>query len=1034
MPLDPAQRERLREDLRGLVRGELLFDDLSRNLYSTDASIFRVEPLGVVAPCVEEDVQALVRYAGEQGIPLIARGAGTGLAGEALGGGIVLDLSQHFRQILEIGADTVRVQPGVVLNTLNSKLAEVGRRFAPDPASAATCTIGGMLATDASGSRLLKFGYTRDHVQSCRIVLDNGEAVAAGCERLDATPEPTSRFGKILQDTAKLLHEHRDSIRSAQPRTPYNRCGYHLTDVLEDGVLNLPRLLVGSEGTLALFTEATLKTIPLPGGRSVVMFGFAGLDLALKAVPLALAHGPVSCDLLDRRLVSLARMSSAETAPLLTDATEAVLLLQFEADHPTEARLRANQVIEQIHRKESLSVRAQAAWETHGMEQLWSLRDHALPSLYSLGYGPRPIALIEDIGVPPDSLGVFLTRAQEILQKQEITASFLVHAGTGQIHMRPFVDLRNPADQAKLFGLAEAVFTLTLEMGGTVSTQHGTGLARTPWVARQYGPLFSVFRELKAIFDPKNIFNPDKIVAAEPHHVWWPLREPAAGTTPTPPAAPSEVNGAPVPAKSEGPFLVWCAEEIQQQVAACNGCGDCRVEAPPRRMCPMFRVTHAEAATPRAKASLLRQVLADPDPKRLGADDVREVADLCINCKMCAAECPAHVNIPKLMLEAKAAHCAEHGLDRTDMILARTEGFAAIGSRFSLLVNPLLESRAGRWLLERMFGISRHRLLPHFAYRSFMRIAANRGWTRKTGVRSQESGARSQESGVRSQWSGSEEKQLDGSPRSKLTPDSRLRTTAKVAYFVDVYANYNDPSIGEATVSVLRHNGVDVFVPPGQRACGMAALSHGDVEAAREIAQQNLRVFGDLAREGYRILCSEPTAALMLKQDYLNILDDPDARLVSEQTVELTAFLEELCDQRRFKTDFDPLNISVGYHIPCHLKALGQPPAGPRLLALIPQLRVHTIDVSCSGMAGTFGLNRRNYFDSLEAGRPMLEELRRPRILFGASECSACRMQMQEGSLKRALHPVQYLALAYGLMPELAQTLRTPLSRRKYLL
>src|SRR5262249_1191880 len=355
----------------------------------------------------------------------------------------------------------------------------------------------------------------------------------------------------------------------------------------------------------------------------------------------------------------------------------------------------------------------------------------ALPSLYSLGYGPRPIALIEDIGVPPDSLAEFLTRCQDLLQKLETTASFLAHAGTGQVHIRPFIDLRNSADLAKLWHLAEAVFTLTLEMGGTISTQHGTGLARTPWVARQFGSVFPVFRELKAIFDPRNIFNPGKIVSEEPHHVWWPLRENPREKPFLEMAESSAAGGGIGRAKEDcGPFLAWQAKEIRHQVAACNGCGHCRVESPPLRMCPMFRVIHGEAATPRAKANLLRQVLADPDPKRLSADDVRGVADLCINCKVCASECPAHVNLPKLMLEAKAAHCAEHGLDRTDTILARTEGFAAFGSRFSLFVNPFLQSRAGRWLLERVFGISRHRLLPHFANRSFLQIAKKRGWMR----------------------------------------------------------------------------------------------------------------------------------------------------------------------------------------------------------------------------------------------------------------------------------------------------------------
>jgi Fe-S oxidoreductase len=404
-------------------------------------------------------------------------------------------------------------------------------------------------------------------------------------------------------------------------------------------------------------------------------------------------------------------------------------------------------------------------------------------------------------------------------------------------------------------------------------------------------------------------------------------------------------------------------------------------------MCPVFRATHAEAASPRAKANLLRHVLQQPaETRQLSSDEVRAVADLCVNCKMCALECPAHVNIPKLMLEAKAANVAEHGLDRKDWFLARTEMFARLGSALALVVNPALNSRAFRWLLEKLFGLSSQRRLPRFSLRSFLRRARRRGWTG---------------------WSRS----------------SRPR----VAYFVDVFANYNDPQIAEAVVAVLHHHGIDVYVPPGQSGCGMAALVHGDVETAREVAEYNVRLLADAAREGCPILCSEPTAALMLRQDYLDLVDDPDARLVAEHTVEFTAFLAELHRQGRMRTDFQPLNFSIGHHVPCHLKALGQPPAAPALLALIPGLRVHTIDVSCSGMAGTYGLRADSYRTSLEAGRPMLEELSRPRVLFGSTECSTCRLQMEDGSGKRTLHPAQYLALAYGLLPDVARRLKEPL-------
>jgi Fe-S oxidoreductase len=404
-------------------------------------------------------------------------------------------------------------------------------------------------------------------------------------------------------------------------------------------------------------------------------------------------------------------------------------------------------------------------------------------------------------------------------------------------------------------------------------------------------------------------------------------------------------------------------------------------------MCPVFRATGDEVATPRAKANLLRLLT---DPAAVPADEIREVAELCVNCKMCRDECPARLDVSKLMLEAKAADQAENGLDRDNWVLARTEAFAATGSNFAPVVNALLGRRPVRWLLEKVFGISRHRRLPAFAIRNFVRRARGAGFTRKRGA----------------------------------TGD---RSSPRAAYFVDVFANYNDPLIGEATVAVLRHHGVEVYVPPRQVGCGIAPLVQGDVEAAKEAALRNVRALADVVREGYRVVCSEPTAALMLSQDYLNLLDDADTAAVSANTTELTTFLWDLHAAGRLRTDFRPLGLTLGHHVPCHLKALRGPAAGPGLLSLIPGVRVHTIDVSCSGMAGTWGLKAANYEPSLAAGRPMLRELNRPGVLFGSTECSSCRMQMEEGTGKRTLHPVQYLAYAYGLLPEIGAKLRKPL-------
>ena len=967
--MDEQQRSRVRDDLQGLFKGEILFDDLTRALYSTDASIFEVRPAGVAMPRDEDDVRALVRYAQAHDVPLIARGAGSGCAGESLGAGLIVDLSKHFRAIGEVGADWVRVQPGVTWAALQSRLAREGRRFAPDPASGNVCTIGGMIANDASGSRALRHGYTRDHVIALTAVLDNGDAVRVGREPV---PQPTdvehTHLHDILTALAVLLEEHHGLIDAHRPRTPFDRCGYRLHGVLQDGMIDLPRLLVGSEGTLALFTEATLRTVPLPGGQAVALLGFATLDQALRAAPLSLATGPAACELLDQRLLSLVRSGHAQkSSPLIPPGVEAVLLLEYEDDSPEKAARSAHEVVEQLRRSEPRAIHAVFASEPHERDALWQLREIALPSLYGLKGGAQPLPLVEDVGVPVEALPEYLRRVQEILQQHQITASFLVHAAAGQVHTRPFLDLRQPEDVARLWDIAEQIHALAIELDGTISTQHGTGLARTPWVARQFGPLYPVLRQVKSIFDPRNLFNPGKIVEAGAGLLERPLRSVPA------------TNG-------QAWSLRWPEHGVPTEVAQCNGCGHCRTELPGQRMCPIFRATQAEAASPRAKANLMRHLLsARAEGPSLGADDVREVADLCVNCKMCALECPAHVNIPKLMLEAKAANVAQHGLGRRDWFVARLEGFVRWGSAFSLMANLALGSRTLRWAMDQMFGLAPTRRMPRFALRTFMNLAKRRGWTRRP------SGGRPQ-----------------------------------VAYFVDLYANYIDPQLAEATVLVLQHNGFDVYVPPGQAGSGIEALAHGDVESASESAIRNVRLFADLIREGVTVVCSEPSAALMFRQDYADLVDDVDIPLLAQHTVELTKFLSDLHESGKLRTDFRPIDAGIGHHVPCHIKALGAA-AGPGLLGLIPALRVFPIDVSCSGMAGTFGLRSDNYETSLAAGAPMLAELRRPRALFGAAECSSCRMQMEEGAGKRTLHPVQYLALAYGLLPEIEHRLKEPM-------
>ncbi|GBD36115.1 Anaerobic glycerol-3-phosphate dehydrogenase subunit C [bacterium HR36] len=1025
--------ERIAEDLRGELRGEVWTDEVWRALYSTDASIFQVMPLAVVVPANEEDVQQVVRYAREHGVPIAARGGGSGLAGESLTPGIVLDFSKYFRGIVEVNEETVRVQPGVVYQQLQERLQEQGRQLAIDTASAAQCTIGGMLANNASGARAIRYGYMRQYVERLRCVWDDGTIEECGraepgnaeatvtaetgmVSAAKGTPPPaearpssgqgineadgeaSSRKQALVGQVVRLVREHEELLHTCWPRTRFNRGGYALTELVRPEGVDLAGLIVGSEGTLALITEATLRSVPLPAERAMVLVAFSSVEAAAAAAAASLTFGPSACELVDRRLLSLTLTAHPELQRVVGGEAEAVLLIEFASEGPgaiQQARAWQRKAHELA---KVLGVRL--AEEPGEVDWYWQLRHAALPLLHALPGPAQPTPYIEDIAVPVEHLPEFLVRVQELLQQREMTAAFLVHAGAGMVHTRPLVDWRRTGEFDRLRELAEAVYERVWQLGGTISAQHAVGLARSPYVKQQFGRLTEVFRDVKRLFDPRGILNPGKLVEVD-ESLARSLRKDCrpryrltltSGVRPTQGGGNGEgASAASLPAGRWS--LRWPHEDLPSTIQLCNGCAACRTEDPRRRMCPLFRVRHEESATPRAKANLMRSLLDGTLPvELLGADAVRAVADLCINCKMCAHECPARVDIPKLMLEAKAQHVAENGLPLDQWALARLEGLASAISRFAWLINAGLGTRWFRWLLWRWFGLARQRRLPRLARLPFLRLAEQQGWTRR--------------------------------PR-------RAGHDRRVALFVDFYGNYVDTTLPLAAVLVLQQAGVRVFVPAGQVNCGMAALACGDVETARRLARRNLQVLGDLAREGFDIVCCEPTSAVLFRVDLANLLDDPDTAVVARQTRELSAYLWDLHQEGRLpRQRWQALPLNIGHHVPCHVKALGLGIHGPQLLQLIPHLHVHVLDVSCSGMAGPFGLSERNYADSLAAGRPMLERLAQPAIHFGSSECSSCRLQMEDVAGKRSLHPVQYLALAANLLPELAARLRRPLGPR----
>ncbi|MCE9554913.1 MAG: anaerobic glycerol-3-phosphate dehydrogenase subunit C [Planctomycetes bacterium] len=1019
--MDP-QRARIQEDLRGVLAGDVQCDELLLQLYATDASIYQITPLAVICPRSTKDVVTCVQYAAENHLPLIARGAGTGLAGESLGEGLVLDFSRYMTRVLEIGENTVRVQPGVIHAHLNRQLARRGRQFGPDPAMSTVTTMGSVAAIDGSGSHWLRYGSARRHIEQLQIVLSDGTLMDVGRQEQARADDALMRRRDLLLDLGQLFYRAADLIDQHQPYSRVNRCGYQLQGVLSDGHFDLPRLLVGSEGTLALFTEITVATQPLPGSRGVCLLLFESLDAAARAVMEILPLNPAACDILDRRHLSLARENDVRFDLLIPPETEAMLLVEVDGDNLVEVRERISQIIARVHTELRLALGSRQAMDLEEVELYWQLARKVVPTLYRLKGSARAIPFVEDMAVPPEMLPEFFSRMLNVLRRHQVTASLFGHAGHGQLHLRPFLDLADRADLDRMQRLSEDLYAEVIELGGTISGEHGDGLSRTSFVARQYGPLYDVFREVKRIFDPTGMLNPGKKIGDDPNLLTKHLRsdglarsdvdsrvavgEPGAsaagggaeigvsadssagirlsdrleGSDAAPKETSAALSAAPAIPQREMLGTVelqlnWTRQEMAEVAVNCNGCGACRSQLPEVRMCPIFRLGPREEASPRAKANLIRGILSGAlPPSTVTRDDFKQVADLCVNCHQCRLECPANVDIPHLMTEAKAAYVAVNGLRPSDWLMARLDRLSALGCGVSWLANRAIANRQARWLLEKMIGIAQGRKLPRFARQTFLRRATRRRLTRPGG-----------------------------------------RGGLRVVLFLDIYANYHDTRLAQALVDVLEHNGVSVYVPTSQVQSGMTMISMGVIDRARKLATRNVRILAEAIRQGYHVVTTEPAAASCLVHEYPAILEDDDAKLVANNTSEACTYLWRMHQSGRLLLDMKPINGTLAYHMPCHLRSLDVGSPGENLLRLIPGLTVTRVEKGCSGMAGTYGLKREHYRASLRAGFELISALRDPKFQAGTTECSSCKMQMEQGTTKPTIHPIKLLAQAYGL-------------------
>ncbi|NND97601.1 MAG: anaerobic glycerol-3-phosphate dehydrogenase subunit C [Pirellulaceae bacterium] len=978
-------RQRVQDDLRGLVRGDVLCDPLSIQLYASDASIYQIAPIGIVRPRTVADVIATVQYAGEHDLSLHPRGSGSGVAGESLGSGIIIDFSRYMRRVeLNSDASMATVQSGVVLAEFNRILKSRGRWFGPDPVTRSVTTMGSVLATNASGSHYLRSGSARDTIESMRIVTVDGELLNLS-RHLPDNDQPAE---KLARGIVEINHQF-DALIKKQAGAPQSRGGYRLDDVIDpSGRVDLAKFMVGTQGTLGIIVDATVRTESIPAHRGVVLFFFHRVSSAARCAVASLNHGLVACDLMDRRLLQIARETESTFAEVLPREAEAMLLLEMQGESLEDLTDRIDVV------RNELSLGTDGAFATITTadpiqrDMYWSLSRRVISRLARVKGSDTPLPFTEDVWLPPEMLPEALSAVQDTLKSNQATATFFAHAGHGHLHIRPFLNLGDSNDRKRLYDLSRQIADVVWQYGGQISVERAAGLSRTYLLPKQFGDFWQTMGQVKRLFDPQHRLNPGKLFGAvlqKPNENLRPADQTIEITTDNrvllPADQPTDIgnnNGHAIPQLEV--LQHWPPNAtISQVTRSCNGCGRCRASASNERQCPVFRASPREESSPRAKANLLRGVLSGQlSVEDLTTDRAKEIADLCFNCHQCRVECPASVNIPKIVGELKAQYVATNGLPLSDLLLARIDTLAAIASRVPSFANVLIRSPVARWLLDRLFGLSQARELPLIAGTTFIRHASRRRWT-------------------------------------KLNPQGGL----KIVYFVDHYANFHDPDIGRALAEIMQQNSIGIYVPASQYTSGMPRITLGDLKGARRIARRNVRLLADAVRQGYTVVATEPAAVLCLRHEYPNLLDDEDAHLVAKNSYEACEYLWTLHEGDRLNLEFNSVPLKMAYHEPCHLRVLDRKQAGPRLLNLVPDLQVDHIEAGCTGMAGTWGLQRKNYRNSLRIGWPLISALRTTRVSRATTECSACKMQIEHGTGYKTLHPLKLLAYAYGRLPKI---------------
>src|SRR4051812_47480428 len=949
--------DELEQELRRALDGEVAFDDYTRHLFSQDASMYTMTPLGVAYPAHAADVAAAVRLAREAGVPVLARGAGTSLAGQTVGPGLVLDLSRHMHRITELdpASATARVEPGVVQDDLNRAAAAHGLMFGPDTSTSNRATIGGMIGNNSAGSGSVRFGMTIDHVQEGDVVLADGSTATFGvgdaAERARRAQGDTLE-AEIYRRLPELVAENEAAIATGFPRFWRRAGGYRLDRLTDDQPFDLARFIVGSEGTLAIVTSARVGLVPKPSRQVFAVGHFETVQGAINATADALTLQPAGVELLDRTILDLSRqkIEYAALGRILQGDPEALLFVSFTGDDEAELVTAMDALVE-LWERNGHGYHTLRAVTPAQQGALMKVRKSALGLLMANSEGARrPLAFVEDTAVDPKHLAEYTARFRDVLDRHGLEAGFYGHCSVGCLHVRPFVDLSKPGQVDVMRSVAVEIKDLVRSYGGVNSSEHGDGLARSEFNRELFGDdLYEAMREVKQLFDPGLVLNPGKIGDAPP------MTEHLRDATPPTPG----------PLRTRLQFDV--VGGMFGMADRCMNIGLCR-KSTTGTMCPSYIATRMEEHSTRGRAGALVKALSQGDPHQaLGDERLHEALDLCLMCKACKSECPLGVDMAALKSEALAHKYDVQGVPLRSRVFGAIRTLNRLGSATAPLSNLPGRIRPLRAVMDARFGIARQRPLPHFERDNLPR------WFRR-----------------------------------HARPE--VPTQGRVTMLADSFTSFTEPGIGKAVVRLLEAAGYDVRLE-SRGCCGRPSISKGLLDDARTKAAKLAESLCSDGAEGPIVGC-EPSCILTLRAEHVQLLpDDPNVRAVAGRVRLPEELLVEAIDAGRLTLREDSwlAGRTVVFHGHCHQKAEAGTAATVALLRRIPDVTVQELDAGCCGMAGSFGYESEHYDVSLQVGEDRLFPAVRsaPADAVIAATGVSCRQQIFHGTQRTAWHPAE---------------------------